>query len=167
MRCTDSAASHSSQNLRSDIVSPLRHSYPSAMFQLLNVALTIFALLVCPIRCHGGLTSVSTVAQGHVKAAPACGCKCCARHRATSEKSGAPSQEDGCGCGSCLCHGAVTTAKVSVPAIEPCEFLVASFALDVTPSVEMLVLAKRGDPDEDSTPRAGRPLRFELQSLLN
>jgi hypothetical protein len=138
------------------------------MFQLLNVALTIFALLVCPIRCHGGLSAIAKVAQGSVKAVPVCGCKCCARNRTTTEKPGTPApQEEGCGCGSCLCHGAVTTVKVSIPAIDACEFLVASLALDETPSAEMLALAERGDLQDDAIPRAGRPLRFELQSLLN
>lgn len=138
------------------------------MFQLLNITLTIFALLVCPLRCHGGFASESTVAQAGVKAVPVCGCKCCARQRMKSEQPGAPApHEEGCGCGSCLCHGAVTTAKVDVPTLEVSEFFVAPSALDETRFVEMLVLAERGDPDDEAHPHAGRPLRFELQSLLN
>jgi hypothetical protein len=61
----------------------------------------------------------------------------------------------------------VTKSKVSVPAVEVSEILIASLPLTETPSVEMLALAERGDLWNDAIPRAGRPLRLEIQSLLN
>lgn len=138
------------------------------MLHSLSVALTIFALLVCPIRCNGGSVAASTFGGGEAKAAAARGCKCCARQRIPTEGRGSPApREDDCACGNCLCHGAVTTPKVGVPALEPCEFVVASIAPDEMTRHQRSALLERDDFEGGASPRAGRIWRFELQSLLN
>lgn len=140
------------------------------MFRLLHIILTIGALLVCPFRCSGMLTTDASMSKGGLKAASGCRCCRCSQRRASEENSDrVPSRHSNdCGCSNCLCHGAVTTTKVSLPIADLCEFWVdASIACEEAATIELAASLRL---DEGISPSAwpdGRTLRHALQSLLN
>lgn len=66
-------------------------------------ALTVIAtLLICPIRCMGALPTSAGAAEQ-----PRCHCCQHVRQDESSSDQNLPAHSGGCGCTSCLCHGAV------------------------------------------------------------
>lgn len=77
------------------------------MFRWAHILVTIAFLLICPIRCVSAATSTPSGVSVRQK------CACC-RHKVApkpaSEQKSPP--VDDCGCGSCLCHGALRVTVV-------------------------------------------------------
>lgn len=81
------------------------------MFRAAHASLMILSLLLCPFRCMG---AVEVPRASGVKNSS--GCRCC-QHKAAQrpDHDSSPGRPDSdCGCGSCLCHGAVVPDKVCV-----------------------------------------------------
>lgn len=77
------------------------------MFRWFLTCCVIVGLLWCPLRCHGIPTGLRDS-----ESAPAKKC-CCCRHAyfpaavPESTENDVPAHSENCGCGSCLCEGAV------------------------------------------------------------
>ena len=156
------------------------------MLRMLHVALTIFALLACPMRCSGGFSALSSIPEGHVQ--PVRRCACCQRRakqnlakqdfanraqadQAADRSSGGlpvPRDDDDCGCANCLCRGAVLSQKVAFhPTIASEAFIAVPVTGPLAAGIPACAAAGRGGPPHPDAFPAGRQLRFALQSLLN
>ena len=88
------------------------------MMQVAHVFLLIVCLLWCPMRCLGALSK--ECAQVSQKNAYSC-CRHCDEQQRPTTPFGDDRQPDNpaddCGCGSCLCHGAVV-AGVTIDVVD-------------------------------------------------
>ena len=76
----------------------------------------------------------------------------------------APADDD-CGCGHCLCHGAVVGEPVDVPALNQ-ETVLLAFVLVNVPAITDGFAVNRVTPRPSLPPLAGRTLRILTQSFL-
>ena len=81
------------------------------MFQSTIHLTLVLCLLACPVRCS--MHSLVSQAGSSVQAV---GCSCCGGCEAESDadKKSSDSPGDGCDCGNCICHGAVTQNDADV-----------------------------------------------------
>lgn len=114
--------------------------------QVTRVTLLIACVLLCPMRCMGAMGTPERADRP--QASQERTCSCCSH----SEQQPAPSRKSQhCGCGSCLCHGAM----VDVVDIDPLDLGNFSY---VTPLLEMDGVSQWRQ--ESTASRLRRPCHF-------
>ena len=114
------------------------------MIQVAHVFLMIVCLLWCPMRCMGALSGreCAQVSQRQV-------CSCCG-HCDEQQRPTTPSGEDrqpenpadDCGCGSCLCHGAVVAGTtIDVADSDGFSYVTPLLEVDIRASISLLLMA--------------------------
>ena len=147
------------------------------MLHATQTLLLIAAFLVCPMRCMGALDGASV--QGSPRSDPGC-CSHCSQPldhvgrgnddgRENDSRGGAPAED--CGCGNCLCRGAVVADDDSL-SFHPLELSLdqqqpAPAAARVSaPAATSIFVHAAACALPEFSQRGGRAIRISHQSLL-
>ena len=120
-----------------------------------------FSLVACPVRCMAAACSAESVTSP-----PACAC-CASQLAAEMPEAPTPEMpaEEDCGCGQCVCHGAIVCEAVAIPSLIADaglpSFAVAGLAAAINADTTRFVMASSPPP-----PLTGRTLRILTQSFL-
>jgi hypothetical protein len=131
------------------------------MFRAAHASLMILSLLLCPFRCMG---AVEELCVPEIKSS---GCRCCQHKAAPRSNSNSSTPErpaSDCGCGDCVCHGAVVPHKIVVELDYSVDLVPFSIQADECVALEMWD-ANRCEVMFPPDP-LGRDLCLRLQRLL-
>lgn len=141
------------------------------MFRTAHILLTTASLLVCPLNCLGHAAGNSDGAEPK----QAQGCRCCQHATQSTTAASGPAQgddspsapNDDCGCGNCLCRGAILTEDdLPVDAAAGALFPAPTDELAVGILAAEIGLFSAADSPPSDFKSSGRQIRLVLESLL-
>lgn len=129
------------------------------------VATVVFGLFLCPLRCHGVLSSPDVLSA--TSKTPSC-CSHCANSPSSENQPAEPAVPEDCGCDQCLCQGCVVemARKPSIELNPLAQLASLSSVLWVMLPLDRNVQIRSSCSLVDSPLFSGRLLRISRQSLL-